>query len=194
MKLLTATALACAIASPCVFADAYDPMASTVDYDANAKNSGFYLGLNYLNLPSQHGSFGGRIPDLSLFGLNFGYQFSPYFGIEADYNYGLEKSFEDEDGDKAKLTPQIYGVAVTYQYPIANGFYVKSALGASWIKGRVKYQEEDLRDLNDTYKKDGVFRGSVGIGYEVRPFTFVETTYNRIDKFNGIQFQIKHVF
>ena len=127
--------------------------------------------------------------DTTAFGVYAGYNFTPGFGMEAEYVGSSEKSFSISSGFSG-LTSNIdydfkkYGIYGTYRYMFPNtAIYAKGKIGFAKVEIEIDTMSGYLNEPNHNRRiisesiSDSGLTGGIGIGYLVNPNIAIEAEY-----------------
>lgn len=167
--------IACAtVFTTAVFAAPAVMAQSTSDRD----NSGFFISGSYGGYKSHGGEFD---DDRDLYGVSAGYQFNPYFALEADYVDFGKFGEDDVESDLKGLALSAKG-----RLPITQAFGIYGKVGAFASAMDVSAFDED-----ETYDEVSPFLGA-GVDFMMTESLTAFAEYNRYnlddideDDFNG---------
>ncbi len=140
--------------------------------------SGFFVSGSYGGYKSQGGEFD---DDRDLYGVSAGYQFNPFFALEADYIDFGKFGEDDVRSDLKGLSLSAKG-----RFPITDAFGIYGKVGAFASDMEVSAFDED-----ETYDEVSPFLGA-GVDFKVTHSLTAFAEYNRYnlddideDDFNG---------
>ena len=116
---------------------------------AQEADTGFHLGLGYTNYDREFSDF----PAITLRG---GYDFSQYFGVEAEYHHALEKHKRQAliTAKSYSKLEQAYGAFFKARYPVLEGVTLHARAGWSHVKIETeRYLLQVAPDLPTVWQK-----------------------------------------
>lgn len=122
-----------------------------------------------------------ELDDITAYGIVGGYNFTPNWGVEAEY-VGSEKGdfvISPSKGDVSAITAEYsvktYGVYGTYRYEFpTTSIFAKGKLGFAHAESKLSYLDESYTD--DITR----LAGGVGVGYNIADNFAVEADYSVI--------------